>query len=161
MDLHRATHAMNITMNKIQLGHVPNLLITGNAVFSKNGVTFISYTVHMTIGAALAFVQTCSIVKWVYQDMTELRTREPQEVTDLRREIIIWERTAASLSTLTRESQIVHDTLVKKVAILQTKLHRILSEKSVPNETYKQTLEELQRNVIIHPKFDSLYFNLC
>lgn len=135
----------NIGAAATPLGHVPNLLITGN--FSKNGVTFISYTVHMTIGVILAFLQTCFCLKWVYHDMTELRTRERQEVTDMRREIIIWERTAASLSALTRESQIVRDTLVKKVTILQGKLQRILSDKSIPNETYKQTLEELQRNV--------------
>lgn len=137
----------NIGAAATPLGHVPNLLITGNAVFSRNGVTFISYTVHMTIGVILAFLQTCFYLKWVYHDMTELRTREPQEVTDMRREIIIWERTAASLSALTRESQIVRDTLVKKVGILQNKLHRLLSDKSISNETYKQTLEELQRSV--------------
>lgn len=139
----------NIGSAATPLGHVPNLLITGNPIFSRNGVTFMTYTVHMTIGVILTFLQTCFFVKWVYHDMTELRTREPQEVTDIRREIIIWERTAASLLALTRESQIVRDTLVKKVAILQNKLQRMLSDKSdkIPNETYKQTLEELQRNV--------------
>lgn len=135
----------NIGAAATPLGHVPNLMITGNAMFSQNGVTFISYTAHMGIGAILAFLQTCSILKWVYHDMNELRTREPQEVTDMRREIIIWERTAASLSALTRESQIVRDTLVRKVTILQGKLNRLLSEKSVPSDMYKQTLEELQK----------------
>lgn len=135
----------NIGAAATPLGHVPNLLITGNDMFSQNGVTFISYTAHMSIGVLLAFLQTCCLLKWVYHDMTELRTREPQDVTDMRREIIIWERTAASMSALTRESQIVRDTLVRKVAILQGKLNRMLAEKSVPSETYKQTLEELQK----------------
>lgn len=140
----------NIGAAATPLGHVPNLLITGNAVFSSKGVTFISYTIHMTVGVILAFLQTCFYLRLMYKDMHELRTKEPQEVTDLRREIVVWERTAASLSTLTRESQLVRDTLLKKVSILQSKLKKtVSSDKSVPNETYKQTLEELKKNVIV------------
>lgn len=138
----------NIGAAATPLGHVPNLLITGNDVFSKNGVTFISYTVHMTVGVVLAFIQTCVYLRLAYKNMHELRTIEPQEVTDLRREIGVWERTAASLSTLSRESQVVRETLMKKVAILQTKLKKtVSSEKSIPNETYRQTLEELEKSV--------------
>lgn len=138
----------NIGAATTPLGHVPNLLITGNAVFSKNGVTFFTYTMHMSVGVVLAFVQTCVYLRWVYRDMHELRTEEPQEVTYLRREIIVWERAAASLSTLTRESQVVRETLMKKVTILQSKLKKKLTEKSVPSETYKQTLDELRKSVI-------------
>lgn len=137
----------NIGAAATPLGHVPNLLITGNAFFSKNGVSFFTYTIHMSVGVILAFLQTCVYLRWVYKDMNELRTKEPQEVTDLRREIIVWERSAASLSTLTRESQVVRDTLMKKVAILQGKLKKKSSEKSVTSETYKQTLDELRKSV--------------
>lgn len=137
----------NIGSATTPLGHVPNLLITGNAVFSKNGVTFFTYTVHMLVGVILAFIQTCVYLRWMYKDMNELRTKEPQEVTDLRREILVWERSAASLSTLSRESQVVRETLTKKVNILQSKLKKKLSEKSVPNETYRQTLDELRKSV--------------
>lgn len=83
----------NIGAAATPLGHVPNLLITGNAVFTQYGITFTSYTIHMTIGVLLAFIQTCFYLHWAYHDMTELRTREPQGVTDLRREIVVWERT--------------------------------------------------------------------
>lgn len=139
----------NIGAAATPLGHVPNLLITGNAIFSKNGVTFISYTVHMTVGVVLAFIQTCLYFRLAYRDMHELRTIEPQAVTDLRREIGVWERTAASLSTLTRESQVVRETLLKKVEILQSKLKKTVStERSIPNETYRQTLDELEKSVI-------------
>lgn len=142
----------NIGAAATPLGHVPNLLITGNDIFSKNGVTFMSYTVHMTVGVVLAFIETCIYFRWVYKDMHELRTKEPQEITDLRREIAVWERTAASLSALTRESQIVRDTLLKKVAILKSKLKKTVPTKSVPSETYKQTLEELQKSVSLQCK---------
>lgn len=128
-------------------GHVPNLLITGNPVFLKHGVTFASYTIHMTIGVVIAFIQTYIYIRWVYKDVHKLRTTEPKEYTDLRREISVWEKTAASLSTLTRENQVVRSTLMKKIAILQARLKKIKAEKSVSNETYRQTLEELQNDV--------------
>lgn len=147
----------NIGAAATPLGHVPNLLITGNAVFSRNGVTFISYTVHMIVGVVLAFIQTCLYLRWVYNDMHELRTNEPQEMTDLRREIVVWERAAASLSTLTKESQVVRNTLLKKVTILQSKLKKMQSsDKSVTNETYKQTLEELEKSVSLHQIYSLL-----
>ncbi|XP_031624818.1 P protein-like [Contarinia nasturtii] len=137
----------NIGAAATPMGHIPNLMITGNAVFSRFGVTFISYTVHMSVGVVLAFIQTCVYLRWVYNDMRELRTKVPQEVVELRREIAAWERTAASLSTFSRESQVVRETLMKKVHILQTKLKKMVSSnKTLPSEMYKQTLEELQKS---------------
>lgn len=140
----------NIGAAATPLGHIPNLMITGNPVFSRSGITFISYTIHMSVGVVLAFVQTCAYLRWVYNDMRELRTKVPQEVVELRREIAAWERTAASLSTLSRESQVVRDTLMKKVNILQTKLKKMVSSnKTLPSEMYKQTLEDLKKCVNI------------
>lgn len=138
----------NIGAAATPLGHVPNLLITGNTVFAKHGVTFFTYTKHMSVGVLLAFAQTCAYFRWSYRDIPKLRMKEPKEIIDLRREILVWERTAASLSTLSRESQIVRDTLMKKVAILQSKLKKKETDKTVSNETYKATLEELKTNVI-------------
>lgn len=137
----------NIGATATPLGHVPNLLITGNSVFARHGVTFISYTIHMTFGTVLAFVQTCIFFRWIYFDAHELRMKESKEVTDLRREITVWERTANSLSTLSKESQIVRDTLLKKVAILNAKLHKMESEIVVSTETYRETVSSLQKNV--------------
>lgn len=101
----------------------------------------------MTVGVILAFIQTYVCIRWIYKDVHKLRTTEPKEYTDLRREIGVWEKTAASLSTLSRESQVVRSTLMKKIVILQAKLKKIKAEKSVSNETYRQTLEELKSAV--------------
>lgn len=136
---------------------MPNILITGNPVFVKHGVTFISYTIHMTIGVLLAFVETCAYIRWVYRDASKLRMKVPKEITELRREIGVWERTAFSLSTLSREQQVVKDTLLKKISILQVKLEKKESEKVVSTETYKHTLEELQESVMCK----ELLFMIC
>lgn len=101
----------------------------------------------MTVGVILAFIQTYVCIRWIYKDVRKLRTTEPMEYIDLRREIGVWEKTAASLSILTRESQVVRSTLMKKIVILQAKLKKIKPEKCVSNETYRATLEELKTAV--------------
>lgn len=103
----------------------------------------------MTVGVILAFIQTYIYIRWIYKDVHTLRTTESKEYSDLRREIAVWEKTAASLSTLSRESQIVRSTLLKKVVILQAKLKRIKAKKSVSSETFRQTLDELQAAVSV------------
>lgn len=129
------------------LGHIPNLLIAGNPFFVKHGVTFLSFTSHTIIGVLLAMILSMTYLRFQYRDFHELRMKEPKEVTELRREIIIWERTAATLSTYTRDSHIVRDTLLKKVKILRDKLRRLESEEFVSTETYKTTLDELKQMV--------------
>lgn len=140
----------NIGAAATPLGHIPNLLITGNPFFAKHGITFLSYTAHMIVGVLFALFQTCLYLRWEFHDVHELRIKEPKEIIDLRREITVWERTAASLSTFTRDSHLVRDTLLKKVKILQIKLKRQESEKAVSTETYKATLEELKQSVNLH-----------
>lgn len=137
----------NIGSAATPLGHIPNLLITGNPFFAKHGVTFLSYTVHMVVAVVPILLLTFAYLRIQYRDFHELRMTETKEVNELRREIVIWERTAASLSTFTRDSHIVRDTLLKKIKILREKLKRLESTESVSNETYRTTLEELKQTV--------------
>lgn len=137
----------NIGSAATPLGHIPNLLITGNPFFAKHGVTFLSYTLHMAAAVVPILLLTFAYLRFQYRDVHELRMNETKEVTELRREIITWERTAATLPTFTRDSHIVRDTLLKKVKILREKLKRLEGMESVSNETYRATLDELKQAV--------------
>lgn len=137
----------NIGSAATPLGHIPNLLITGNPFFAKHGVTFISYTMHMMVAVIPILLLTFVYLRFQYRNIHELRMNETKEVTELRREIVIWERTATSLSTFSRDSHIVRDTLLKKVKILREKLKRLESIQSVSNEIYQTTLDELKQMV--------------
>lgn len=58
------------------------------------------------------------------------------------------QRAAASLSSYSKDEDLVRETLVKKVNRLQRQLKKKLSSGSVPVESYKQTLEDLQKKVM-------------
>lgn len=145
--LHAIILNVNIGATATPLGHIPNLMITGNQYFAKHGVTFLSYTAHMFVGAAFLLVQTCLYLHWQYRDIHTLRLKEPKEIQELRREITVWERTASSLTSYTKDSDLVRTTLLKKVKILKSKLKKKEFEETISTDTYNTTLDELKHSV--------------
>lgn len=61
--------------------------------------------------------------------------------------IAIWQRAAASLSSYSRDENLVRETLLKKVQRLLSQLKKKLMTGSAALEKYKTTLEELQEKV--------------
>lgn len=102
---------------------------------------------HMSVGIILVMVQAYVQLRYKFRNINDLRFGEPQEIQELRHEITIWQRAAASLSSYSKDEDLVRETLVKKVNRLQRLLKKKLSSGAVPNESYKQTLEDLQKKV--------------
>ena len=138
---------VNVGATATPLGHVPNLMITTNQHIVKHGITFLTYTLHMIVGVILLMIQTCGHLRLYYNDIHKLRLKEPKEIKELRRQIGIWERTARSLSSYTKDADLVRETLWKKVKILKAKLKKKETEGVVSSETYKATLDELKQSV--------------
>lgn len=138
---------VNIGATATPLGHIPNLMITGNHYIAKHGVTFTTYTLHMLTGVILLLIQTCFYLHWQYNDIHSLRLKEPKEVKDMRREITVWERTAASIPSYSKDSDVVRTSLLKKVKVLKSKLKIKEFEETISTETYKTTLDELKQAV--------------
>lgn len=61
--------------------------------------------------------------------------------------IAIWQRAAASLSSYSKDENLVRETLLKKVQRLLSQLKRKLITGSTALEKYKTTLDELQEKV--------------
>lgn len=101
----------------------------------------------MSVGIILVMVQSYLQLRYKFRNINDLRFGEPQEIQELRHEITIWQRAAASLSSYSKDEDLVRETLVKKVNRLQRQLKKKLSAGSVPVESYKQTLEDLQKKV--------------
>ena len=81
---------------------------------------------------------------------------------ELRHRIAIWQRAAASLSTYSKDENLVRETLLKKVKRLLSQLKKKLITGSAALEKYKTTLEELQEKaswIIFHFSRASLCFN--
>lgn len=81
--------------------------------------------------------------------MNDLRFTEPSNIQELRHEISVWQRAAASLSSYSKDEDLVRETLLKKVSRLSRQLKKRISSGSVPAESYKTTLEELQAKVLL------------
>jgi P protein len=70
---------------------------------------------------------------------------------ELKHEIAIWQRAAASVSSYSKDEDAVRDTLLKKVRRLAGEL-KVKSKSAgfVGEEVYKTALDELQEKVIFH-----------
>lgn len=66
---------------------------------------------------------------------------------ELRHEIVIWQRAAASLTSYSKDEDVVRETLLKKVRRLLTELKLKLVQERTPCENYKANLEELTEKV--------------
>lgn len=99
---------------------------------------------HMAIGVCMVMVQTYFQLRFKFRNINDLRFSEPNDVQELRHEISVWQRAAASLSSYSKDEDLVRETLLKKVNRLGRQLKKKLVSGSVPAESYKATLEELQ-----------------
>lgn len=118
-----------------------------------------NFTVHMTLGILLVMIQTFFQLRYQYRDMAKLRSSEPQIVQDLRREIKVWQRAAASLSSYSKDEDLVRVTVLKKVNRLNKQLKKRIASGSVPEENYRATLTEMQAKVSISSKY-AIFFRL-
>lgn len=98
----------------------------------------------MAIGVCMVMVQTYFQLRYKFRNINDLRFSEPSDVQELRHEISVWQRAAASLSSYSKDEDIVRETLVKKVNRLGRQLKKKLVSGSVPVDSYKATLEDLQ-----------------
>lgn len=112
-----------------------------------------TFTLHMAIGVFFIMIQTYIQLRFKFRNLNDLRFGEPQDIQELRQEIAVWQRAAASLSSYSKDEDLVRETLLKKVNRLARLLKQRLSTGSVPVECYRQTLEDMQRKVRIASPF--------
>lgn len=101
----------------------------------------------MSIGIIFIVLQTGLQLRWMFRNINDLRCNESANIKELRNEITIWQRTAAQLSPYSKDEDLVRETVLKKVDCLQRQLKKKLSSDTVSVDSYKQTLQDLQRKV--------------
>lgn len=109
-----------------------------------------TFSMHMTLGVIFIMFQTYAQLRLNFRNLNDLRFGEPKEIQALRQEIAVWQRAAASLSSYSKDEDLVRDTLNKKVKRLNRQLKHRLASGAVPDECYKQTLDDLQKKVCTH-----------
>lgn len=99
------------------------------------------------MGVILVFVQTGIHLRFKYHDIHDLKYKESRKVKELRREITVWKRAADNLSSLSKDVDLVRETLLKKVKTLKHELKRSERSGTESKEEYKFTLQELKLSV--------------
>ncbi|XP_075152123.1 OCA2 melanosomal transmembrane protein hoepel1 isoform X1 [Haematobia irritans] len=134
------------------VGDPPNVIIASNSFISKNGVNFAIFTLHMLPGVVLVMFQTYLQLRYKFRNISDLQFKESPEVEELRHEIHVWKRAAASLSSYSKDEELVRQTLMKKVNRLKRSLKKKMSTAVEPAINYQQTLENLQAKYPIRNK---------
>lgn len=99
----------------------------------------------MLIGVVILTVTTNLHLRFNYKDINTLFIHEPKEIKVLKRNIIVWERAAASVSPMSKDSNMVRDTLLRKVKILKHELKKKMAKGGIGVARYKSTLEEMEK----------------
>lgn len=92
-------------------------------------------------------LQTYLQIRFKYRNMDDLRFSEPRGIQELRHELAVWQRAAASLTSYSKDEGLVRETLLKKVDYLEHLLKKRLATGKLPIDTYETTLQELQSKV--------------
>ncbi|XP_039274980.1 P protein-like, partial [Nilaparvata lugens] len=98
------------------------------------------------MGIALIIVMFCVHIqlRYMFRNICDLGFPECQDIQELRHEINVWRRAAESLSSYSKDEEIVRISLEKKVRMLMIDLKEKLNNKSVAIDKYTANLEELQ-----------------
>lgn len=107
---------------------------------------------HTFPGIVLVVIGTCAYLRCYFWDVHSLRLAEPKAIKELKRQIKVWTRAAHSLSSYSKDADIVRTTLLKKVKCLKHKLKQ--RETGVGSfDEYTHTLEDLKAAVSIQTFF--------
>ncbi|KAF2894275.1 hypothetical protein ILUMI_11899 [Ignelater luminosus] len=128
------------------IGDPPNVIIASNPDIAASGVNFGTFTLHMGIGVVLSSVLVHIQLRCLYRNVKDLRytDAEPQEVRELRREIAVWQRAAACMSSYSRDEEIVKETLKKRTTRLLGQLNNATNYRNLCNKDYAENLKDLQ-----------------
>uniref|UniRef100_A0A1I8P8M4 Citrate transporter-like domain-containing protein n=1 Tax=Stomoxys calcitrans TaxID=35570 RepID=A0A1I8P8M4_STOCA len=133
----------NIGGSLTPIGDPISIIICSNHFIASNGVTFMKFVAHTIPGVILAVLQSCIYLRLVFRKIESLRLNEPKDIKDLRREIRVWHKAAKSISSFSKDADVVRETLLKKVRILKNSLKRKLNGLDT-SEAYVHTLEDLK-----------------
>ncbi|XP_037957755.1 P protein isoform X2 [Teleopsis dalmanni] len=134
------------------VGDPPNVIIASNNYVNKNGVNFAVFTLHMLPAIILVMLQSYLQLRFKFRHISDLQFKDSPEVEELRHEIHVWKRAAASLSAYSKDEDLVRETLMKKVNRLKRSLKKRMAAAIEPTSNYEQTLQNLQAKYPIRNK---------
>ncbi|XP_030764311.1 P protein [Sitophilus oryzae] len=132
------------------IGDPPNVIIASNPEVVRSGVNFGTFIMHMGVGIFLSLAATYGLLRFLYRDLSSFKNSEPIEVQDLKRGIAVLQRTAASVSSYSKDEEAVKENLIKKTVKLRGKLKVTKNGNSPRND--KQLLGVMDNHTEIRNK---------
>lgn len=119
----------------------------------------------MSVGAILVMIQSYIQLRLKFRNISDLRIKESQDVEELRSDIAAWQRAESSLSSHSSDADIVREILAKKINRLKRELKEKLTTGSISSHMFNQTLQDLQKKVVLMRfsfkfKFNEMFFFL-
>ncbi|CAH1397552.1 unnamed protein product [Nezara viridula] len=127
------------------IGDPPNVIIATNKDVKEAGVNFSVFIFHMGIGLFLVMVYVHFHLRYAFRNLKRRSHEDPTRFEELKHEIEIWQRTAASLSSYTKDEFYVKETIFKKVRKLIGDLKRKISDDTESVNNYEDKLQELEK----------------
>lgn len=115
--------------------------------FNLQGVNFLVFSSHMSVGIFLVMIQTYIHLRYKFRSLSDLHLGDPHGVQEIREELASWEHAASRLSSTSNDEHVVRDRLQRKIHQLQQQLKKRLSSGKIPTSIYEITLTELQQKV--------------
>ncbi len=109
------------------IGDPPNVLIASDLDLQEAGVSFLNFTLHMSICTILVGLVCAIYVRIAYRNID--RHKEDKELHELKHEIIIWNRTLQFLSNFSREEAVVKEIIGLKINELRDEYDERVAEK--------------------------------
>lgn len=112
----------------------------------------------MGVGVALALVAVYVQFRYTYNDISKLRYRETTDVLDLRREIAVWKKAAASVSSYSKDEETVKKSLNQRAGKLSKQLKFTSTRPNELEADYRDNLRDLEIQV---NTFVAFGFSVC
>ena len=110
-----------------------------NKIFSQ-GINFPEFTLHLSLGILLCLVSGYILLFAIYYfQFVRVKNKDPPHLSELKREVAIWERTAQRLNVVSLEERAVRDALLAKAAEVRSQL-------SLEKDTTMQSAKEIWKN---------------
>lgn len=120
-------------------------------VISSQGIDFTEFTLHLFLGIIFCTVSAYILLFCIYNfHYVRVKNKDPPHISELKREVAIWERTAQMLNVVSLEERAVRDALLAKAAMVrgQISLEENTSMQSA-QEIWKRNLKELESKYCI------------
>lgn len=87
------------------------------------GIGFAEFTLHLSLGIVFCLVSAYILLFAIYYfHFVRVKNRDPPHISELKREVAIWERTAQRLNVVSLEERAVRDALLQKATEVRSQI---------------------------------------